>query len=72
MRIKTILSQHRRDFYAVYECDHCGHETGKQPGYDDANFHQNVIPSMKCPKCGQTAKASTPKTAPTVPAHVVI
>lgn len=54
MKIKTITSQHRRDFRAIYECDHCGHEHEGQ-GYDDANFHQNVIPGMKCQECGKTA-----------------
>lgn len=54
MRIKEIISQHRRDFQAVYECEHCGHtEIGY--GYDDTNFHQNVIPKMKCKKCGKVA-----------------
>ena len=54
MKIKTIENQHRRDFYAVYECEHCGH-TEQGSGYDDANFHQNVIPKMKCGKCEKTA-----------------
>jgi len=54
MKIKKILSQNRRDFTAVYECEHCGHEeTGY--GYDDDNFHKNVIPNMKCKSCGETA-----------------
>jgi transcription elongation factor Elf1 len=54
MKIKKITSQHRRDFQAVYECEHCGHEHSAY-GYDDANFHNNVIPTMKCDKCGKTA-----------------
>jgi transcription elongation factor Elf1 len=54
MKIKTITSQSRRDFYAIYECEHCGHEQ-KGSGYDDANFHQNVIPKMECKKCGKKA-----------------
>ncbi len=53
MKIKKITSQNRRDFCAVYECDHCGHET-KGGGYDDANFHNNVIPKMECGECGKT------------------
>jgi len=57
MKIKKKLSQHRRDFTAIYECEHCG-ETEKSRGYDDANFHQNVIPEMKCKKCGKTADES--------------
>ena len=54
MKIKTITSQSRRDFTAIYECEHCG-ETESGEGYDDDNFHRNVIPAMKCPKCGKTA-----------------
>lgn len=55
MRIKKINSQTRRDFYADYECEHCGHIDENKPGYDDAHFHNNVIPDMKCPSCGKTA-----------------
>jgi transcription elongation factor Elf1 len=54
MKIKSIISQDRRDFTAIYECEHCG-ETKKGYGYDDANFHSNVIPEMKCEKCGKKA-----------------
>lgn len=53
MRIKEILSQHRRDFTALFVCPFCESEEVK-PGYDDANFHVNVIPKMKCKKCGKT------------------
>ena len=54
MKIKTIIFQNRRDFTADYECEHCGHvQRGR--GYDDANFHENVVPKMPCPKCGQSA-----------------
>ncbi len=54
MKIKSIISQSRRDFSALYVCEHCGHET-KGTGYDDANFHENVIPSTVCGKCGKKA-----------------
>lgn len=54
MKIKKIISQHRRDFTAIYECQHCGHES-RGSGYDDSHFHQNVIPSMTCKQCGKTA-----------------
>lgn len=54
MKIKTITSQIRRDFQAIYECEHCGHEK-RSGGYDDANFHENVIPNMTCEKCGEKA-----------------
>lgn len=54
MRIKEITNQYRRDFTAIYECEHCGH-TKKSYGYDDDNFHGNVIPKMECEECGKTA-----------------
>jgi len=55
MKIKKINSQYRRDFYADMECEHCGNVEKDVSGYDDANFHQNVIPNMKCKKCGKIA-----------------
>lgn len=58
MKIKEIVSQHRRDFYAIYECEHCGHVTGKESGYDDDYFHSQVIPKMKCASCEKTASDS--------------
>lgn len=50
MRIVKIISQRRRDGHAIFECGHCDH---RQPGYfyDDKYFHENVIPTMECPKC---------------------
>jgi len=55
VKIKEILTQHRRDFTAIYECEHCGAEM-KGSGYDDDNYHRNVIPMVKCPRCKKTAK----------------
>ena len=46
MRIKTITSQHRRDFRAILECEHCGHDQQLTSGYDDKYYHENVIPKM--------------------------
>lgn len=57
MRIKRIISQHRRDFYADYECENCGYMQIDKPGYDDGNFHENVIPKMKCSNCGESANS---------------
>lgn len=54
MKVKKILYQNRRDFKAIYECEHCGY-TYEDNGYDDSFFHIKVIPSMKCPECGKTA-----------------
>ena len=71
MHIKKKLNQYRRDFQAVYQCEHCDHEV-ESYGYDDAYFHQDVVSAMECPECGKTADAMTPTTTPDVPAHVVI
>ena len=57
MKIKKIYSQNRRDFWAIYECEHCGHEEDTS-GYDDANFHENVIPAMECKNCGAAGSDS--------------
>jgi transcription elongation factor Elf1 len=71
MKIKEITSQSRRDFWATYECEHCGH-TEKGSGYDDANFHNNVIPTIACTACGKTAAENYRPLAPKYAAHVVI
>jgi len=57
MRIQKKLTQYRRDFQAIYICDHCGN-TEESYGYDDANFHENVIPNMKCKICDKKAGES--------------
>jgi len=57
MRIREILWQNRRDFKAIYECEHCGFTFGGM-GYDDAMFHNQVIPDMTCRECGKKAPES--------------
>jgi len=47
------------DFWAVYECEHCGYITDEIAGYDDVNFHKNVIPNMECKKCGLKSGGDT-------------
>lgn len=74
MTEKKRLSQNRRDFRADYECEGCNHIEKDVSGYDDSNFHTNVVPSMKCKKCGETTislnKAVVDKTI--VPTHAVV
>lgn len=55
MKIVKMVNQYRRDFRAVFECENCGDKETKS-GYDDRNFHDNVIPTMECRKCGKTRK----------------
>ena len=54
MRIVEILVQTRRDFRALFECEHCK-KTETKTGYDDFYFHQKVIPKMVCKFCGEKA-----------------
>ena len=54
MKINKILTQHRRDFTAEYQCEYCGY-IYEGSGYDDSYFHNNVVPSMKCQMCGKEA-----------------
>ena len=37
-------------------CPFCGN-TYEGSGYDDTNFHQNVVPDMKCKKCGKSSNS---------------
>jgi len=71
MKIKTIESQNRRDFWAIYECEHCG-ATEKGSGYDDAFYHQNVIPQMKCKSCGLSSGDDYRPLQPKYAAHEVV
>lgn len=71
MKIQKITSQNRRDFNAVYECEHCG-ATEAGSGYDDDNFHRNVIPAMKCKTCGKTASENYRPMGTKYAAHEVV
>jgi len=71
MKIKKITSQHRRDFRAIYECEHCGAEE-EGSGYDDDNFHRNVIPAMKCKQCGEKSPAEYRPLGTKYEAHEVV
>lgn len=64
MKIKKITNQVRRDFWAVFVCESCGTEETKR-GYDDRNFHDNVIPNYPCPKCGKSRNDLGIKDEPT-------
>ena len=72
MKIQKITSQHPRDFTAILECEHCGHTIDEHSGYDDTNYHQNVIPKIKCPKCGKAAPEDHRPLAPKHGADVIL
>ena len=51
MYINNILSRNRRDIEVQLKC-HCGFSY-VDTIYDDEHFHNNIVPKIKCPKCGQ-------------------
>lgn len=59
MKIKKIIWQNRRDFRAIFICQYCNHEK-EMDGYDDRNFHDNVIPIFICGACGKRGGEYTP------------
>ena len=71
MRIKRIVSQHRRDFTALYECEHCAAETEGR-GYDDAYFHECAVPQMVCKDCGKKASDDCRPLATKYPEHFTV
>jgi len=69
MKIRDITYQNRRDFEAIYVCEGCGHEQ-RDGGYDDANFHNNIIPKMRCESCGKTGKEANADYRPLTPKYL--
>lgn len=60
MRLIKKLDKVNHDFQGVYECETC-HGVRIDKGldsYDDANFYENVIPSMPCYLCDKKATLS--------------
>jgi transcription elongation factor Elf1 len=70
MKILRKLEQHRRDFWADFECEFCGHIEKNVSGYDDTYFHTEVIPNMVCKKCGKKSGEVTSR--PNLPDSVVL
>lgn len=69
MKITKYTYRSRRDFKAVFECEACNH-TIEEWGYDDPNFHENVIPEMPCPECKATSGKQTSHR--TIPEGIVL
>lgn len=63
MKLIQVINQNRRDFQGQYKCEFCGHiETdSSMSSYDDRYYHDNVIPSKKCTKCGKATVSENGK-----------
>ena len=64
MRIKEITFQLRNDFSAILLCEHCAHEQDLKTGYDDDNYHTNVLPLIMCLQCGFSTADPAPDEQP--------
>ena len=71
MIIKKILTRNRRDFTAIYACEHCADEH-EGYGYDDTNFHESVMPDMKCKKCGKSQEVEQAAMQPRHPENLSV
>ncbi len=60
MRIIEKTWQHRNDFEAILECNHCGSFQTMSNGYDDRNFHVNVLPAIRCRTCEKRGVETLP------------
>ena len=54
MKIEKITNQLGNDLYGVLVCESCGSTQKLIGGYDDANYHNNVMPTIKCKTCGKS------------------
>jgi hypothetical protein len=63
VKLIEVTWQHRYDFEGIAQCEFCQHKQKLARGYDDANFHINVIPAIECASCG---KRTTEKTLPLI------
>lgn len=61
MKIKDYRSIGGRDFYATMECEHCPSTQELRSGYDDAHYHNRVIPAMTCKSCGKNRAGDVPE-----------
>jgi hypothetical protein len=75
MKLIKKISQHRRDFTGLLECEFCKKQEHLSSGYDDSNYYNNVIPNFKCKSCNKSTISENgiiDKISPDVPSHVII
>jgi len=57
MRITKTYNWSRRDFCASMECESCKRTQENDSCYDDENYYDNVVPNIKCKKCGESTNS---------------
>lgn len=66
MKILEITFEYGNNFYADMVCEHCGHIGKLTSGYHDGNYHNCVIPAMRCKECGKNRAGEIEHTNPNV------
>ena len=61
MFIQKIKSSYGNDFTATMGCEWCDHTQELKTGYNDANYHERVIPEMTCGGCGKNRAGDVPQ-----------
>lgn len=53
MKILSIEAGNGRDLYGQLLCEHCDAVDELKGGYNDAHWHQRVLPAWHCGHCGR-------------------
>lgn len=63
MKIISLKNSIGRDLYGMLQCEHCGAEQKLSGGYDDAHWHNRVLPALHCAACGlnRAGEAKSPE-----------
>ena len=61
MKLLQITDQSGRDVCYDTECEACGEKETHMGGYNDRNYWDNVLPEMKCHKCGKSTNDINPR-----------
>jgi hypothetical protein len=69
MIIKKVLTYCRRDFTATLECEFCKAMDHLSSGYDDSNYHNNVLANRKCKNCDKSSISGKSKIIPKEPKY---
>ena len=62
MKIQKITFEHRNDFCAILECEHCQETQELKSGYHDNYYHTRVLPTISCKGCGKARVENTTTT----------
>lgn len=60
MKLEEVTWQNSNDFKGILRCEHCDSTQFMDYGYQDDNFHNNVIPAIVCISCGKRGNKTIP------------